>query len=107
GCNGNNIWDINGNINATGAGTNIENQDPLFVNGTSDIHLQSGSPALKANHNPSTTLYDMGPFGGPGFFNFDNASASDMPLIQTFSIGNPTIQSGTPLQINVTAKSHH
>ena len=117
-CNGNTPWVNNGtDLGVPALGTqNIAATSPNFIYQT---NIDAGSYWSSTNFstyyavNPgSPTLSsmagdpDMGPYGGSGSYDFRKASASTLPYVYSLSIGNPTIQSGTNLNINVIGKKH-
>lgn len=117
-CNGNTPWINNGtDLGVPALGTqNIAATSPNFIYQT---NIDAGSYWSSTNFstyyavNPgSPTLSsmagdpDMGPYGGSGSYDLRKASASTLPYVYSLSIGNPTIQSGTNLNINVIGKKH-
>lgn len=117
-CNGNTPWINNGtdlgvlalgtqNIAATSPNfiyqTNIDAGSYWSANNFSTYYgVNPGSPTLSSMAGDP----DMGPYGGSGSYNFSKASASTLPYVYSLSIGNPTIQSGTNLNIDVIGKKH-
>ena len=114
GCVGNTPWINNGtDLGSVALGTqNIANTSPDFVNQT-DINaggytnvnwfvVNPGSPTLSGMAGDPV----MGPYGGSGAYDFRRASASSLPYVYSLTIGNPTIQAGSNLNIDVIGKKH-
>ena len=66
------------------------------------LEVNAGSPTLSSM--PGDPV--MGPYGGSGSYDYHKASASNLPYVYSIVIGNPTIQSGTNLNIDVIGKKH-
>ncbi|WP_370478269.1 hypothetical protein [Tamlana flava] len=91
-------------------GSNIDDQDPLFVsfnsatelnNRNNDLHLQGGSPGAGAG----TDGFDLGLYNGtfpysiPGY-------PTELPYLTDFVINNNILSEGTDLNINVKANAN-
>jgi len=108
--NNNLTYGVTSALNPLG-GTNIDDQDPLFVsfnpatelnNTGNDLHLPGGSPGAGAGADG----FDVGLYNGNFPFSV-RGYPTELPFLTDFVIFNNILSEGTPLNINVKADANN